>query len=158
MKKILALALATASVLSAANAIASTTHTVAVSATVTGTCRFNAASGATLAFGTIDPTGAVPVTASGTATYRCNNGTSPTVTTDDGLSETGANAPRMRAGATANYLPYTFTIAALAAGTGLGNAPANDKTLTINGSVAVADFQAAAAGTFNDTITLTIAP
>lgn len=157
--KILALALATTGLLSAANAIASTTHAVAVSASVTGTCRFTAASGATLAFGAIDPTGVVPVTTSGTATYRCNNGLTPTITTDDGLWETGPAAPRMREGATANYLPYTFTLVGpFTAGTGHGAAPANSKTLTINGSIAVADFQAAAAATFNDTLTLTIAP
>lgn len=155
--RIIALALATAGVLSAANAIASTTHAVAVSATVTGTCRFNAASGATLAFGTIDPTGIVPVTTSGTATYRCNTGLSPGITTDLGMNEVGV-VSRMRAGVTTNYLPYSFTFGAFAAGTGHGNAPANDKTLTINGSIAVADFQAAAAGSFTDTLVLTISP
>jgi len=155
--KIIALALAAAGLVSVTTAYAaSTTHAVAVSATVTGNCRFQAASGATLAFGTIDPSLLAPVTATGTAAYRCNTGISPTITTDVGLWETGPAAPRMRDGVTANYLPYTFTIGALVAGSGHG--AGQDKTLTINGSVAVANFAAAAAATFNDTLTLTIAP
>ena len=59
---------------------ASATHGVAVSASITGNCKFQAASGATLAFGAIDPSGAGAVTASGTAAYRCTTGVSPTVT------------------------------------------------------------------------------
>ena len=155
--KILALSLLSAGLMSASVAMAaSTTHSVAVSATVTGNCRFQAVSGATLAFGTIDPSGVGAVTTSGTAAYRCTTGVSPTVTSDDGANETGPAAPRMRIGVTANYLPYTFTIGALVAGTGHG--AGQDKTLTINGSIAQVDYANAAAGNYVDTLVLTIAP
>lgn len=155
--RILALSLLSAGLMTAGSALAaSTTHAVAVSATITGNCKFQAASGATLAFGTIDPSGAGNVTTSGTATYRCTTGVSPTVTSDDGLNELAAGAPRMRIGATTNYLPYSFSLAGLVAGTGHG--AGNDKTLTINGTVLQSDYANAAAGAYVDTLTLTIAP
>lgn len=155
--KLLALSLLSAGLIAGTSAMAaSATHGVAVSATIVGNCKFQATSGATLAFGSIDPSLTAPVTATGSATYRCTTGVTPTIASDDGMNESGVGAPRMRIGATANYLPYSFTVGGLVAGSGHG--AAGDKSLTLTGTVAVADFAVAAAGAYVDTLTLTINP
>ena len=153
--KLLAVALISAGLVSPAAMAASTTHTLAVSATVVGNCKFNTAGPTTLAFGSIDPSAAAPATATASVTFRCTTGTTSSMTSDDGLYDV-AGAPRMKDAGT-NYLPYSIGLVGTAqAGTGHG--AGQDKTLTVNGTVAVADFQNAAAGAYADTVTLTIAP
>ena len=52
------------------------------------------------------------------------------------------------------FIPYTFTYTA----TGTGDGPANAKTLNIASQVAATDYLNASAGTYADTVTLTITP
>lgn len=155
--KLLALALVSAGIVSSSAVMAaSTTHVLNVSASVTGNCKFNTAGPTALAFGAIDPSSVVNATATASVTFRCTTGTTSSMSSDDGLNETGVGAPRMK-DAGANYLPYTMALVGAAqAGTGFG--AGQDKTLTVNGTVAVVDFANAAAGAYSDTVTLTIAP
>ena len=162
MKRLnLTLALAAAGLMTGASVLAaSTTHDLAVSAAVIGNCKFNAASGTTLTIAnsgaSIDPS--VATDASGTAdiTYRCTKNTVASVGANDGLHSTGPAARRVRLGVTTNYMPYSLAAGANCAGTGLGHA--SDLTCTVTGGIVVADFVAAPAGTYTDTVVLTISP
>jgi spore coat protein U-like protein len=77
------------------------------------------------------------------------------VTRNNGLNASGGS-PRLTDGSS-HFIPYTLT---LTGGTqvGTGHGAGQDKTLTIDGSIAVADFQNATANTYSDTVILTINP
>lgn len=139
--------------LGAANSNLMTVQAVVLSKNV---CRFvNPTS--TLNFGTINPTLTSPVTASVTLQYRCN-GSDPVafwaVSSDDGLHELGAGQPRMQhATNAAAFLPYTLSFPTS------GSAPRNTNlNMTVTGTVAPAAFAAAPAGSYADTVVLSILP
>jgi spore coat protein U-like protein len=138
---------------------ASTTHTLSVSATVTGNCRFNTAGPTTLTIatggGVIDPSAAGPATGSVGVTFRCTTGTTSTITADDGLSSTGPGARRVKQGT--SYMPYSLTLTN-AAQMGTGHGAGQDKTVTVDASIVAANYQNALAGAYSDTVVLTIAP
>ena len=158
--KLTALALATTSALSCVPTLAaSTTHTLNVTATVSGTCRFNTAGPTTLTIatgaGVIDPAAAGPATGSATVTFRCTTGTSSAITADDGANASGPGARRVTDGAT--FMGYSLALTnAVQVGTGHG--AGQDKTLTVDASIAAVNYQNAAAGAYTDTVTLTITP
>jgi len=139
-------------------ASAADSQSLAVSATVSGVCKFTTPS-RTLGF-TVDPssTSAVAGVMSGAVEYKCTNGTSAAgVTATDGNNSLAVGARRMRRGATADYLPYSLTITGgTQPGTGFG--AGQQKTLTVTGSVAVADFENLTAGTYTDAVTLDLTP
>ena len=133
---------------------------MAVSATVlsTSNCKFNAPATASLAFGTIDPSGLSTVTATTSLVVRCG-GSAPNatfaITHDSGLYKTSPGAYRMRHSVTTSaflgyavgYSPQTATI------------PKNtDQTIMITGTITAAQYGNAIAGNFADTVTLTISP
>lgn len=141
------------------SALAGGTHTLAVSATILSknNCQFTNAGPTALGFGTIDPSSTSPVTATASMTFRCTGSNliaTYFVTSDDGLYATGAGAPRMRHGTVlTQYLPYTLDLPQTA------NVPRNVvTTLTITGTVAVADFANAMAGAYADTVVMTMTP
>lgn len=136
---------------------ASGSNTLQVTAVVLSknTCRFNSTASA-LNFGSINPTNPAPVTASMVLVYRCN-GSDPvatwSVSSDSGLHELGPGQYRMQHSALANYLPYTLAFPAS------GSAPRNTNlNMTITGTVYPADFSAAIAGAYSDTVVLSILP
>ena len=145
-------------ILAASVAAAVDTATVAVSARVVGTCRFN--SGATLAFGDLpfdasgNALGIGPI--STTLTFWCTNGASYAITDDDGLYELVAGSQSMRSGslATPEYIAYALTYNPT---TGTGAGPINPITLTVNGTVG-AVYGTKTPDTYTDTVTLTITP
>lgn len=145
-----------AALLTASGAASADTQPLAVSATVSGVCKFTTAS-RTLGF-TVDPSSTSDIAGvmSGDIQYKCTNGTSATgVTASNGSNF--STVRRMRRGATTDYLPYSLTIAGgTQAGTGFGSG--QEKTLTVTGSVAVADFENLTAGTYADAVTLTLTP
>lgn len=136
------------------------THTLAVSATVLskGNCKFDTRGPTALAFGGLDPTSNVDKVASVSIPYSCGGGPNPGVswgvTSDDGLYETGPGAPRMRHAVTpAEFLKYSLNFPLF------GTVPKNtNQTLTVTGTVFVADIKNAAVGDYLDTVVLTIAP
>ena len=145
--------------LAAAPALAASSVAVAVSAVILtkSNCRFST-NAATLAFGDLDPGNPVDVTVSAPIGFRCNGGP-PTavflVTDDDGLYETAPDANRMRhAILPGTFLPYAFSVAP-----GSGTVPRNTpQILTVTGTVRGADYQAAAAGDYSDTVLVSINP
>lgn len=133
-------------------AMAGGNATVNVSATVTGTCLFN--SNGAVAF-TLDPGSASDATGSVTQpTFWCTNGTTYTISDDLGVNEaTPGSAPRRMTNGT-DFIPYSFSYTASGAGAGKNN----PITMDIVASVANADFVNAPAGSYTDTVTLTITP
>lgn len=151
MKKILAISAAVAIVAMAGSAFANTsTTTVAVSASITGACVVTSAG--SIAYGVLDPLNAVVVTPGITQpVVKCTNGLSVAITDDQGLHKVGAQA-KMSNGST-GLINYAFGHAASV--TGLGSATSLPIALT-GTSLAIADYASAPAGTYADTITLTL--
>ncbi len=144
-------ALCAAGILGSSAALAGDTATVAVSATVVGVCKFN--SGGTVSF-TLDPSAGGNV--NGTVSqpqFWCTKGASYTISDDDGLNESGTTH-QMKHASLAEYIPYSFSYTASGTGTGPGT-PIN---MNIASTVASADYLNASAGSYADTVTLTIAP
>lgn len=147
--------LCAAGILGNAPALAADSATVSVSATVVGTCKFN--SGGSVAFA-LDPSSASNAT--GTVTqpaFWCTKGASYTITDDKGVNEAVAGtAPRRMVHATlpTEFIPYSFSYTATGAGTG----KTLPITLDIASTVVNADFVNAAAGSYADTVTLSITP
>lgn len=154
-KKLMVLVLATVLAPSAVTA-ASTTHGLNVSATVVGNCRFNDAGPTALTFGSIDPTSTTDKTATANVSFRCTNGTTSSIASAVGANDVGG-VHHMSDGT--NLLPYAVGFGGTDAQLGSGHGAAGNKTLVVTGTVAVADFQNAAASTgYVDTLVLTISP
>jgi len=134
-------------------------HVLSVSASVLSknTCRFQTTGPTALPFGGIDPGGSSPVTVNLTLQYRCNGSDAIaawTVSSDDGLYESGAGQPRMRhASVLTAFLPYTLTFPAA------GTVPRNTITnMSISATLTPADYANARVGAYADTIVLSIQP
>jgi spore coat protein U-like protein len=158
--RLLAAALAaTGAMISAPALAASATHTLSISATVSGICRFNTAGPTALTIatgaGVIDPSAAGPATGTAAVTFRCTTGVTSAITGDNGLNF-AAGTRRVKNGV-ANFMNYTFALVnAAQLGTGFG--AGQDKTVTVNASIIAADYQNAVAGAYTDTVVLTITP
>lgn len=161
MKKLnLTLALAAAGLVASASAFAaSATHDLSVSAVVTGSCKFNSAGPTTLTLansgGSIDPSVATDATGSANVTYRCTTGTTATTTANNGANFSGSR--RVRLGVTTNYMPYSLSLSGCNQ-VGIGHGGSGDLTCAVSGTILAADHQNAAAGTYADTVQLTITP
>lgn len=133
-------------------AIAGDTTTVGVTANVVGTCKFN--SGGTMAFGDLDPSAPVDVNALVTQPqFWCTKGASYSITDDDGLYESGTTH-RVKHASLSEYIPYTFTYTA----TGTGGGPSNPMNMDIAGMISGSGYSGVSAGSYSDTVTLTITP
>ena len=148
-------ALCTASFFGGTSALAGDTANVAVSASVTGTCKFN--SGGAISF-TLDPTSTVAAagTISSSPAFWCTKGTPYTVSGGDGANSVTAGIRRMKHATLAEFIPYTFT-GTTATGTGAGKTSPIPLTLSA-ASVANVDFINASAGNYADTVVVTISP
>lgn len=134
--------------------------TVSVSATIlsNGRCWFTT-NGTTLDFGTLDPGNPVDVTVGTVLRFRCLG--FPAVTysigDDDGLHETGTDANRMlHASLPGAYLPYSMDLSPRSAT--ISWSPFVLRTVNITGTVRGVDYQAAAAGSYSDTVVVSIDP
>lgn len=131
------------------------TAAIAVSATVVGTCKFTG--GGSIAF-TLDPS--TTAAANGVVTnpvFWCTRGTSYTVSDDFGIHEaTAGSAPRrMQHSLTATeYIQYSLSYTS----TGTGAGKTSPITLTLTSAVANIDFVNALAGSYADTVTVSITP
>jgi spore coat protein U-like protein len=156
MKKVLMAMVAVALVAMAGSAMAADSASVTVSASIAGNCRFSTNTG-TVSFGTLDPEAGGNV--SGTVTqpvFWCTRGTAYTIGDDVGLHETGSTYRMVHATSATDFIPYTF--AYTATGTGAGAGIANRITMNIAAQVLDADYINALAGSYSDTVTLTISP
>ncbi len=133
-------------------AMAAGTNTMTVSANVVGTCKFNSAI-STLAFGALDPALATDASGAVNVAFWCTKGATYTVSDDGGLHNAGT--PRMQHATTlTEYVPYSISY--VNSGAGLGKTTAAN--LAISGTVVNADYVDAAAGNYQDTVTVTITP
>lgn len=134
-------------------AMAADTATVAVSATVLGTCKFISAG--SVAFPDLDPSN--PVVVNGVVTqpqFWCTRNAAYTLSDDFGVNEaTAGTAPRRMTNGI-DFIPYTFTYRP----TGVGSGPASPITMDIAASISDVDYINASAGAYTDTVTLTINP
>ncbi|MDQ3059426.1 MAG: spore coat protein U domain-containing protein [Pseudomonadota bacterium] len=131
-------------------ATAADTQTLTVSATVIGTCKFSAATN-TLAFGNIDPSLTTDKVLAANVIYKCTKNTASL-----GIAGT-TGAMAMTSGA--NSLPFTLSIAGdTQAGKGFEPGATTELTAVVTGTIAVADFQNAAAGAYSKNVSLTISP
>ena len=138
---------------------AADSYSLIVTATVQGICKFTQASGQTLTFtnnasGGIDPSVAANATANATIAYKCTSGTAPSTFTGVGANDTGGNHVVKNG---TNSMIYTVTLTGGGAGDGFG-AGSTNKTVAVAGTILPAQFQSAAAGTYTDTLVVTIAP
>jgi hypothetical protein len=140
-------------------AAASNTHAVQVSATILSqsVCRFTNNGPSLLAFGSIDPSSAGPQVVSVTTTFRCTGSAAVatySISSDDGQNPAGPGQPRMAHGSSpGQFLPYTLNLPQT------GSVPKNTvQTLTVTGTMTSTQYANAAAGTYSDSVVLTIAP
>ncbi|MBH2019646.1 MAG: spore coat protein U domain-containing protein [Burkholderiales bacterium] len=144
-------ALCAAGLLGNTSALAADTANVAVSATVVGTCKFN--NGGTAAF-ILDPSVGGNVAATVTQPqFWCTKGATYSISDNDGLNAL-AGAQRMKHASLAEYIPYSFSYTAGGTGTG----PSTPITMNITSSVVAADYMNASAGSYADTVILSITP
>lgn len=120
-------------------------------------CKFNSAT-SSINFGNLDPSTPNDKTVDTSVTFRCQGGASEAtfyISHDSGLYETGPDALRMRHTTQVNeYLPYTLTLNPQS-----GTVPkGTNQTLTITGKVKGTDFQNAYAGSYADTVVISIEP
>jgi hypothetical protein len=155
--KILAATLLTAA--ATTSAIAADTYSLAVSATVLGRCKFTQAAGATLTItnvlGGIDPSAAGPAGGTVNITYKCTTGQAPAFTTDTGTHASGGSNRVADAG-NANFMIYTLGLAG--GGNGAGFGAGTDKTLVVTGTITAANYAAAPAGPYTDTVVVSVNP
>ncbi len=154
MKKLLLATLIASAVGVSTSAMAGNTQTMAVSATITGTCKLQ--SSTAMAFGSIDPSSVTAATAGANVTYKCTNGTAPTSLTAVGANDS-AGQKRLLTGAS-TYMNYSISFTAPVAVGGGFAAGVTATTVSVTGTIAVADFANATAGAYADTLTFTIAP
>ncbi|MGZ8447796.1 MAG: spore coat protein U domain-containing protein [Candidatus Deferrimicrobiaceae bacterium] len=129
------------------------TTTLTVSASVTETCKFSSAT-STLNFGVLDPS--TPVVTNGSTSTRtwCTKGvTTDTVSANNGANYSGAS--RRMAGPGGDFIPYSLT---LTPDSNPNAGPATPRTLAIGGTVRAADYTGVGAGSYSDTVTLSINP
>jgi hypothetical protein len=140
-------------------ALAGGTTNLTVKATILATCKIITAP-APLAFGGIDPSGLVNVTATTTFTTKCSNGTAESASTDNAGNNVLAGQRRMQTTApVGKFLAYgvAYTGDTTFTGTGFGAGAAN--TVTVTGTITPAQFQNATANaTYTDTLVITVSP
>jgi hypothetical protein len=155
IKKTLLAAACVGTLLMAGSAMAADSTTVTVSGDVAGICKFSDAPYA-IAFGTLDPSSTGPATQDTTMNYRCTNGTMASGITIDGASNTATALVDMTNGT--HHMPATLTWATPSTlGSGFG-AASTVIPVTVHGSIAVVDLNAAFAGTYSKSVAVTLAP
>ena len=155
-------ALMAAGVFASGVAVAADTHTVNVNAVVAGTCKFMAAGPTTVNVqnnvgGNIDPslTGAGNATGSATINFRCTKNATSAINVGAAVY-TVPVARTLTSGA--NTMAYTMSLTGhsqLGQGFGAGGV---DLPLVVNASITEAVWSVAAAGTYADSVVLTVSP
>ena len=156
MNKSIRAAAVAALALAASAGFAADSQNLAVSATVSGTCKLTAVPA--MAF-TLDPSAGGLGTASSAVQYKCTKGLAAGAFTVGTVSNgaTGYSGTLTNAGT--DTIAYTVKWAGPAAFTGTGfGAGSTANTVTLNGEIAATAYQNVAAGTYNATVAVTIAP
>jgi hypothetical protein len=156
IKKSLLAVACVGTLLMAGSAMAADATTVTVSGDVAGICKFSDAPYA-IAFGTLDPSSTGPATQDTTMNYRCTNGTMASAITIDGLTNTATAVVDMTNGSHHMPATLTWTTPTSTAGSGFGSG-STVIPVTVHGSIAVVDLNAAFAGTYSKSVAVTLAP
>lgn len=147
----------------ALSAVAGTATTLQMSATVLSknNCRFSTITPATLAFAAITPTSPTNATVSVTWAFRCT-GSDPIVsyliTAGNGEWFSGGSRQMRHAVDTARFLPYSISISPSSGTFTKGPGQSAPVNFTITGTILPADFRAALAGAYSDTVTVALTP
>ena len=152
MKRQLLAALIAATV--AAPAFAGDAATLAVSATISSTCKFTTGS-FTMNFGALDPSAAANQAQATGITYKCTKGAAATSFSFDGaaVSPTSVNITNGT-----DNIPVALSWAAPATvGTGFG-AGSTAISMTVNGSILAANYANVSAGAYTKNVTVIVAP
>lgn len=137
----------------AAPAIAGDTGVLAVSATVSGTCKFSSI--APMAFGTIDPSAPGPLAQTANLLYKCTKNLAATSFSFDGDATSPASVNITNG---TDNIPVALTwTTPVAAGTGFG-AGSSDITMTVTGTMVAADYGNASAGLYTRNVNVVVAP
>jgi spore coat protein U-like protein len=152
MKKVKLAVLALSIGILTAGHVAAATTDVPVTASVTGTCRFNAPP--TVAFGALDQSSVADETATGDLTFWCTTGTAYTLgdETNPGVAD-GAFSGTLVDGL--NSIDYSI---AYNATSGVGSGKTTPITSTLTATILNADYVDKPAGNYSDTVTFTITP
>lgn len=123
-------------------------------------CLFQA-KGLAMSFGILDPSNAVTVmvpvaaaTLNANKVGDCPSSRTMVITADDGQNFVGSR--RMRKGATSDYIPYSLSPVSPNNEPGPGNN--NYVTFTFSGTVAGTAYEGASAGSYSDTVIITVSP
>jgi len=150
----IALALCTAGVLTALPVFAADTKDLNVTANVTGVCKFKSTTADTLAFGALDPSAGGDKNASTNVLYWCTKGvTTNAVAAGNGLNFAGGKR-NMKDSVSGDVIPYTLSVTS----SGTPGGPSVDLTAAVSGQVLGVDYTAKAAGSYSDTVVLTVNP
>jgi len=153
MRMLISAVVTAAFLMISAGAIAADTNTLTVTASVTGTCKFVTGT-STLDFGALDPSLGTNVNGSGSTTFWCTKGTVEAIAAGNGSNWDGSKR-NMRDPVSTDLIPYTLT---LTPDGGTNQGPGSPRTLTIAGQVLGTDYTTKSAGSYTDTVTLTITP
>jgi spore coat protein U-like protein len=151
---LIAKAVALATIASLSGFAAADSQNLSLTATVTAQCRFTSVA-TTMAFGNVDPSAAGPINGvlAIPVTYKCTKGVTPG-TFSFGVGQNTSN--RMKDTVSGDFIPYTLVLGAAVAGTGFG--ATENKTLPLTGSIAATDYQNVSAGSYSDSVVLTVSP
>jgi hypothetical protein len=138
------------------------TNAVTTSAFVVGQCKVTSPPG-TLSFGSIDPSGAVSVTATTSFAMKCTKGTISTAASDDGGSNFSGTKRMKHSAAPTAFLAYAVAYGGDAGFVGQGfGVAAVAHTVTVTGTITPAQFQNAfvtqSGQQYIDTVTITVNP
>jgi spore coat protein U-like protein len=152
MKKHLMIALLAASF--AAPAIAGDTATLAVSATVSGTCKFTTGT-FNMDFGTLDPSAAANQNQSTALTYKCTKNTATTSVSFDGDATSPASINITNG---TDNIPVALSWAmpaTLGSGFGVGSTAI---TMNVSGDILATDYANVSAGLYTKNVAVVVAP
>ena len=161
LKKIALAAACVGTLLYAGSASAAGMGSLQIKGTVAGVCEFHTPTTAyVMDFGALDTSATVPATAVADVTYHCTTGTPPAHLWIDGLNifgiPTGNSGETVNMNSGANHIPVTLTwTVPTTPGTGFAAAPLH---MNVNGSISVANLNAAVAGTYTATYPMLILP
>ena len=152
MKRKLILALAVAAL--AAPAAAGDTATLAVSAFVSGTCKFTTAN-FSMDFGTLDPSAAANQNQTTAITYKCTKNVAPSSMSFDGDTTSPASI-NITNGTDNIPVALTWTVPATA-GSGFG-ASSTAISMNVGGQILAADYANVSGGNYTKNVAVVVAP
>lgn len=159
MTKLCKIAAASLLALAAASAGA-VTQNLSVQASVQSVCTFTTAA-RTLDFGSLDPSAAAAqnnIALDGAISYKCTNGVTPSSLSVGNGSNWSGTTRQMKNTLSNDYIPYTLNITMPGTTTGQGFSAGKERTISITGNLTAAAYEDAVAGSYGDTVVITVAP